>query len=107
DGGGENCHLLRPHRLFRRLCRPGGRVRPPDHCRLWPCPGGILSPVPRLHLHRLPPLFLVRRRQALPAHHTSPHCPSRHHLPWHLLFRGYHPHQHGRGGRNRHLQGCQ
>ena len=46
--GGEDRHLLRPHRLLRLLRRPSGHLRPPDHGELRPRPACVLPPVPHL-----------------------------------------------------------
>ena len=72
---------------------------------LWPRPAGLLSPVLHLHLHRLPPVRVVRRRQGRRGHHVQAHCPPRRCVSGHLLLCGNHPHQHGGGRGDRHQQG--
>ena len=82
-----------PHRLLRPVCGSGSHLRLQRGLRLWPGHGGVLSPVLYLHLHRLSPLRLYRRRQARHQDYVPAHRKARHHVAGHLLLLRHHPHQ--------------
>ena len=69
-------------------------------------PAAVLSAVLCVYLYGVPAVCLVRRRQGRGEGHVPAHCKARRCVTRHVLFRRDDSDQHGRGGGDRHFQGC-